>query len=177
MKKLLTYLFFAVMMACVFFVASCNKDKEPANNGIFTVEPVDEEEEEEEEEETPSNLMSWTMRIDGVLTTIDTALVTYDYENDLHVLQCNTAGSDLFTIYLPSLDSALYVVDLDSIMVDYVQGGTTYNGANSPQGVIHLYKNQNNRISANFSARLFNLTTGQERLITDGKLRNIPYVN
>lgn len=174
-KKILTLIFILVMMLTVAFISSCGKDKEPVNNGIFTVDPI-EEEEEEENPEPPSAQKSWSMRINNLLTTVDTALITYAFENELHVFRCNPGGSDIFTISLASLDSALYTVDLDHNKIDYKQNGITYNGANSPQGVIHLYKNQNNKISANFSARLFNLSTGQERLITDGKIRNIPYI-
>lgn len=163
-------------MLSVFFVASCNKDKQPANNNLFTVEEVVPEEEEGEEEQ-PTAIMSWSMRINGLQTHVDTALVNYTQENGQHIFSCNTEGTNIFKITLSSLDSALYTVDLDHTTMEYILGGVTYNGANSPQGVIHLYKNQNNRISANFSARLFNLVTGEERLITDGKLRNIPYTN
>jgi len=174
-KKILTILFIALMMVSVFFVVSCNKDKQPANNGIFTIEPI--EEEEEDTTETPTVTQSWTMRINNQLINVDTALITYAFENNLHVFRCNTEGADTYTITLSSLDSALYTLDLDFNKMEYKQNGVTYNGANSPQGVIHLYKNANNKISANFSARLFNLSTGQERLITDGKLRNVPYSN
>jgi hypothetical protein len=162
------------MGASLALVTSCGKDREPTNNGLFTIEPVVEEEQEEEQEPAVPN-MSWTMRINNVYTEVDTALITYAYEDEHHVFRCNTGGSDIFTIRLVSLDSALYTVDLDDNTIEYKQNGIVFNGANSPQGVIHLYKNADNKISANFSARLFNLSAGQERLITDGKMRNIPY--
>ena len=158
-------------MASFLFAVSCGKDKEATNNGIFTIEPV----EEEEPPPPVTNSQEWSMRINGVLTEIDTALIHYSYQNNLHVFECNPGGNDLFRIKLPSLDSGLYVLDLDSKIIEYVQGGILYNGANSPQGVIHLYKNSNQKISLNYNARLFNLSSGQEHLITDGKMKNIPY--
>lgn len=172
-NKLVTFLLFLIVGCSVLLVSSCGKDKEPANNGLFTIEPIVEEEEEEQEPATPHR--SWTMRINNVLTEVDTALITYAYEDERHVFRCNTGGSDMFTIRLVSLDSALYTIDLDYNTIEYKQNGIVFNGANSPQGVIHLYKNSDNRISANFSARLFNLSAGQERMITDGKMRNIPF--
>ncbi len=175
LKRILTFLFIIAMMLSIVFISSCNKDREPSNNGIFTIEPV--EEEEEPTPEPPNSLKSWSLRVNNQLVTADTALITYSFENNLHVFRCNTEGSDVFTIFLASLDSSLYTVDLDHNKIEYKQNGITYNGANSPQGIIHLYKNQDNKISANFSARLFNLSTGQERMITDGKMRNIPYTN
>ncbi len=173
-KKFLTFLFILLMMLSVFFISSCGKDREPTNNGIFTIDPIIEEEDTTEQEPV-TDIKSWSMRVSNVLTDADTALITYAFENNLHVFRCSPAGSDIFSLYFTSLDSALYTVDLDHYKIEYLQNGIMFNGANSPQGVIHLYKNVNNKISANFSARLFNLSAGQERLITDGKIRNIPY--
>jgi hypothetical protein len=171
-KSAVTSLFLLISVLAI-LISSCGKEKEPANNGLFTIEPVVEEEEEEQEPSTPYK--SWTMRINNILTEVDTSLITYAYEDERHVFRCITSGADMFTIRLMSLDSALYTIDLDYNTIEYKQNGIVFNGANSPQGVIHLYRNSDNSISANFTARLFNLSAGQERMITDGKMRNIPY--
>lgn len=176
-KKFHALLFIAFLLGTTVVFTSCGKEKQPTDNGLFTITPIDDDTDPNQpgDPEPIGNTMSWSMRIDNALTQIDTALVYYSFENNFHVFKCNPGGNDVFKISLQSLDSALYTVDLEHTLIEYVQNGITYNGANSPQGVVHLVKNQNNKISVNYSARLFNLSSGQERIISDGKMRNIPY--
>lgn len=163
-------------MLAVFFVVSCNKEKkEPADNGMFSVVPVDPNPEEPTPPEPEIPRQSWSMRINNEPISVDTTSITYSYENSIHVLRCALPDNNSFSISVSSLDSALYTIDLEHNIIEYIENGIKYDGANSPQGVIHIFRNQNNKLSANFNARLSNISTGQERVITTGRIRNVPY--
>ena len=124
--------------------------------------------------ETPTAVV--TASIDGSDFQALSSNITVHFDSLLnrYILTANQSGS-MLTIEMSEIVVGQFSIDFDHYLISLEQDSVTYNGGNSPQGVIEITSVQSGKFSGTFSATLRNLFSAQEVTVTNGIITTVPF--